>query len=306
MKLFFLIYCIIFQLILNHVVDAKVSNSNRRMSKQLRKEIVSGNTTNTNSNSGNRNCVVFDLTSMSTAIKASNGILKLAQDSGLVKALAKSFDPISLKSISLPPKSFTILGANFTVQLIVEKAVLGGLKTIQLSPTDILGPTKLNVGGGLGDLNLQDLDMTVDLNGMKIPITNMFQVKDSSFSATLDLQILHCASGLFSMCGLKAGSALLKSFSSGQVTDEVMKRIKSVKVESAKVKFGNIENMKLDIGNETSLPSQVINTAMDYVKTTLNSPGFLHDGVEGIISAMIPLPANDVINSLSSQFGGSC
>jgi hypothetical protein len=252
-------------------------------------------------------CGVLDWVSIKPEIALGNNLVQFAQGSGLIQALASAFNPLNLQGLKFDPMTFPLLGMNWTLQMVVNQAVIGGLNTITVYPLDAPAPTKLLLGGSLGTLEVQQLDVSVYVNQVKLDFVNQLRVYNGSLQSMVDLQVMTCLGLQALTCALQSGVNILGSFSNGNVGPEVLKHVRSASVDAAQIKFGYIETLNFGLaGASAQLPNEIIQKVTDIVKTTVNSNAFIHSAIESVISAMAPSIANAQIAKFQPYFLSSC
>jgi hypothetical protein len=258
----------------------------------------------------NATCEVLDLTTVQSEIQLGNPVVE-----GLGNTIAKAINPINVASISMPPQTFSLAGSDWTVGATLDKLVLNGIDTLTVSPTEVVAPTKLNIGGSIGVIDCQDMQLTVTVNDVKFKATSTFKVYNSSMTSLMDVQVMTCAGGTVQSlsCALSSASSIYSIYSNngtGLAALELMRHMKSAHCDSAQITIGqiNVESITLVDGNASSTsatPNQVLSQAIDAVKAFFNSPGF-KAAVENILTSLVPVVINAVIDGQSANFQSKC
>lgn len=281
---------------------------------------------------GAPHCEVANWNDYAHEVQIANFAVKLAEDWQIVKKISSALTPLELTDVSIPDETVKLLGSEYTFKSTFSKLNIKGVKTIDISPVNITSSTSLQLGGSVNDL---DADVVLDVNIEKksfelfgregcsslnptkwfkpcepktVSLNIKIKLTDASVSADTSVEIMKCGGNWFDklLCRTESSWEFLKGLCVNNLGDQFLKRVKSVQVKALDVKWGNIENLGIDVVNSNKFEEQLVDHAVAIGTKLSNKSGFIHKVAEkfaGIVSKKI---ANDEIALFQSKFQSDC
>ncbi|KAJ3101063.1 hypothetical protein HDU96_010138 [Phlyctochytrium bullatum] len=272
-------------------------------------------------------CEVTNWNDFKPQISAGNFLIQFAEDTNLLSKIAAKFDPLTLNNVNLPQEKTNLLGTEWTFDSRIDFISISGLKTIDIKPVNVTAPTQLQLGGSMGTLKVNRIDVSVNATRpsskvlgktvcwtqwdfwkactpKSIKLRTAMELLDASVSATADVQVMRCGGSWFDklLCRVQSGWDFVKSLFQDQLKNELLQRIKAASVVAVDVKFANIKQLDVDILDAGKLENAVVDFAVAIAKKATQKFGFIQAQVERIASALGKRFANDEIEQQFKPF----
>jgi len=258
-------------------------------------------------------CKITDLYEYNTEISAGNWIVKFLESHEFLQKAANKLAPLQLTNIHLPSNKTHILGMDWNFDIMIDSIWLRELKTLHVAPITVMDTTKIQFGGGMGDLMIDRMELTVAVSNFILPQQKMKLAVDTELlqfymTSTLDLQIMEC-DGAFKdriLCEIESSWSYFKSLFTRSFSTELLKRIKSAHVDDMSITFNKFNNLNVKLVDAGNVPNALIQYIMDFVKYSSEKSSTLQHVVEGVLSSFSLMEANDEIELIRGSFASAC